>query len=223
MPNSDELFPGTIINGGIVVTYWDETAAKGNPSERSHITPSSTQSFKRLSSPTSSRWHRRSRVRARIGTHLKMHDDVPAMPRLQIMSRGEAVQDRTPRPLEQLSFPISLCRATRRWAIAARVLGLDGKKRTSRWTRSEYVTGPENFPRPNSRLSRPCIPRGSPQDVRRVDLHVDPWRAPARGTAGCGHPDLHHHRRKLTHRTRGTAALPEVREVENSRARCSAS
>lgn len=26
-----------------------------------------------------------------------------------------------------------------------RVLGLDGKKRTSRWIRSEYVTGPENF------------------------------------------------------------------------------
>ena len=26
-----------------------------------------------------------------------------------------------------------------------RVLGLDGKKRASRWIRSEYVTGPENF------------------------------------------------------------------------------
>ena len=26
-----------------------------------------------------------------------------------------------------------------------RVLGLDGKKRASRWIRSDYITGPENF------------------------------------------------------------------------------
>lgn len=140
VPDSDDLFPGTTINGGIAVTYRDETR-EGEPISTFthypalntivqkvvglHLVPMATEI-------TSSRSYRYT---------AEMHDAYPKA--ASTMSSGEQFKINT-KTFTQLAFLYHVERPDDGQSYV-RVLGLDGKKRTSRWIRSEYVTGPENF------------------------------------------------------------------------------
>ena len=186
VPNSDELFPGTIINGGIAVTYRDEDRDGEPIGTFAHYPELNTILHKVVESG-----HRLDGVG---------HHEFPLVPlhreALRRLPRCAARFDR--QGTKHWSAPTRSsssrsCTSPSDPTTASRTcvsLGLDGKKRASRWIRSDYVTGPENLDK--YKVVAPCISR-SPREVRRGTC-PDPWRAPARRTAGCGHPDLHHHR-----------------------------
>ncbi|MHA6670231.1 Eco57I restriction-modification methylase domain-containing protein [Homoserinimonas sp. A447] len=140
VPNSDQLFPGTDIKGGIAVTYRDE---EKNEEPIGTFTKSPElnailhkvllgKSGSIASVITSSRSYRYTEA---------MHADYPEA--VDTMSAGEQYKVNT-RTFEQLSFlyhenqPADSHRYVR-------MLGLIKNKRVSRWIRSDYVTGPESF------------------------------------------------------------------------------
>jgi hypothetical protein len=140
VPNSDELFPGTIINGGIAVTYRDEDR-DGEPIDTfTHYPELNTILHKVVGSDmvsmeseiTSSRSYRYSS---------KLYDDNPDARALRPAGNEALISTNA---FDQFSF---LYKAERPddGQPYVRMLGLDGKKRASRWIRVEYVTGPENF------------------------------------------------------------------------------
>jgi hypothetical protein len=140
VPNSDELFPGTIINGGIAVTYRDSERT-GEPIGTFTHYPELNTILHRVvesnitsmeSEITSSRSYRYTK---------KLYDDNPAARELRPAGNEALVSSNA---FEQFSFLYFVERPDD-GEFYSRVLGLDGKKRASRWIRSEYVTGPENF------------------------------------------------------------------------------
>ena len=140
VPNSDDLFPGTIINGGIAVTYRD-SGREGEPiGTFTHYPELNTILHKVVESDivsmesdiTSSRSYRYT---------AKLYDDNPDARALRPAGNEALVSTNA---FEQFSF-IYLVERPHDGQSYVRVLGLDGKKRASRWIRSEYVTGPENF------------------------------------------------------------------------------
>ena len=140
VPNSDKLFPGTDIKGGIAVTYRDEdktdepigTFTKSPVlNEILHKVPFG-KSGSIASVITSSRSYRYTD---------EMHADYPDA--LNTMSAGEQYKINT-RTFEQLSFLyFDECPANNYAYV--RVLGLIKNKRVSRWIRSAYIAGPESF------------------------------------------------------------------------------
>jgi hypothetical protein len=140
VPNSDELFPGTIINGGIAITYRDEDHDGEPIGTFTHYPELDTILHKVLESDivsmesyiTSSRSYRYTS---------KLYDDNPDARALRPAGNAALISTNA---FEQFSFLYSSERPIDGQSYV-RVLGLDGKKRTSRWIRSEYVTGPENF------------------------------------------------------------------------------
>lgn len=139
-PNSDELFPGTTINGGIAVTYWDEDH-DGEPIGTFTSYPELNTILHKVvesdivpmeSDITSSRSYRYT---------AKLYDDNPDARALRPAGNEALVSTNA---FEQFSFLYFEERPDDGQAYV-RVLGLDGKKRSSRWIRSEYITGPENF------------------------------------------------------------------------------
>ena len=140
VPNSDDLFPGTIINGGIAVTYRDSDR-EGEPiGTFTHYPQLNTILHKVVESDivsmesdiTSSRSYRYT---------AKLYDDNPDARALRPAGNEALVSTNA---FEQFSF-LYLVERPHDGQSYVRVLGLDGKKRASRWIRSEYVTGPENF------------------------------------------------------------------------------
>lgn len=140
VPNSNELFPGTFINGGIAVTYRDEEH-KGEPiGTFTHYPELDTILHKVLESGivsmesdiTSSRSYRYT---------AKLYDDFPDARALRPPGNEALVSSNT---FEQFSFLYHVEKPDDGQSYV-RVLGLDGKKRAARWIRSDYVTGPENF------------------------------------------------------------------------------
>ncbi|KTR96386.1 restriction endonuclease Eco57I [Microbacterium testaceum] len=140
-PNSDELFPGTIINGGIVVTYRDADLEVEPIGTFTHFPELNTitkkvrsKGFEPLESIgiTSSRSFRFTP---------KMHEDFPQASTL--MAAGEQFKINT-KTFDQLAFLYSEQRP-QDGQIYVRVMGLDGKQRTSRWILGEYVSGPANL------------------------------------------------------------------------------
>lgn len=140
VPDSDELFPGTIINGGIAVTYRDEDH-EGDPIGTFAHYPELTTILHKVGESdtvsmeadiTSSRSYRYT---------AKLYDDNPDARALRPAGNEALVSTNA---FEQFSFLYFDERPVDGQSYV-RVLGLDGKKRTSRWIRSEYVTGPENF------------------------------------------------------------------------------
>jgi hypothetical protein len=139
-PNSDDLFPGTIINGGIAVTYRD-SGREGEPiGTFTHYPELNTILQKVVESDivsmesdiTSSRSYRYT---------AKLYDDNPDARALRPAGNEALVSTNA---FEQFSF-LYLVERPHDGQSYVCVLGLDGKKRASRWIRSEYVTGPENF------------------------------------------------------------------------------
>jgi hypothetical protein len=142
VPNSDDLFPGTIINGGIAVTYRD-SGREGEPIGTFTHYPELNTIFHKVvesdivsmeSDITSSRSYRYT---------AKLYDDHPDARALRPAGNEALVSTNA---FEQFFF-IYLVERPHDGQSYVRVLGLDGKKRASRWIRSEYVTGPENFDR----------------------------------------------------------------------------
>jgi Eco57I restriction-modification methylase len=140
VPNSDDLFPGTIINGGIAVTYRD-SGREGEPiGTFTHYPELNTIVHKVAESDivsiesdiTSSRSYRYT---------AKLYDDNPDARALRPAGNEALLSTNA---FEQFSF-LYFVERPHDGQSYVRVLGLDGKKRASRWIRSEYVTGPENF------------------------------------------------------------------------------
>jgi hypothetical protein len=140
VPNSDEMFPGTVINGGIAVTYRDEDRV-GEPIGTFSHYPELSEILDKVfksdiasleSEITSSRSYRYT---------AELYDDHPDARALRPAGNEALVSTNA---FEQFSFLYFSERPDDGQAYV-RVLGLDGKKRAYRWIRSEYVTGPENF------------------------------------------------------------------------------
>lgn len=140
VPNSDELFPGTIINGGIAVTYRDEDHDGEPIGTFTHYPELNTILHKVVESDivsmesdiTSSRSYRYT---------AKLYDDNPDARALRPAGNEALVSTNA---FEQFSF-LYFAERPDDGQTYVRVLGLDGKKRTSRWIRSEYLTGPKSF------------------------------------------------------------------------------
>lgn len=139
-PNSDALFPGTDIKGGIVVTYRDEDKV-GEPIGTFTKTPELSAILHKVAKAleesiagqiTSSRSYRYTDA---------MHADHSEA--ISTMSTGEQFKINT-KTFEQLPF---LYNAENPGGgdEYVRVLGLAGRARELRWIRSEYVAGPKSF------------------------------------------------------------------------------
>jgi hypothetical protein len=140
VPDSDELFPGTIINGGIAVTYRDEKRSGDPIGIFAHYPELNTILHKVVESDivsmesdiTSSRSYRYT---------AKLYDDNPDARALRPAGNEALISTNA---FEQFSFVYRVAQPDDGESYV-RVLGLDGKKRTSRWIRSDYVAGPANF------------------------------------------------------------------------------
>lgn len=140
VPDSDEIFPGTIINGGIAITYRDEDHGGEPIGAFAHYPELSTILHKVVESDvvsmesdiTSSRSYRYT---------ARLYDDNPDARALRPAGNEALISTNA---FEQFSFLYLVARPDDGQSYV-RVLGLDGKKRASRWIRSEYVTGPENL------------------------------------------------------------------------------
>ncbi len=137
---SDKLFPGTTINGGIAVTYWEEDR-DGEPIGTFTSYPELNTVLHKVvesgivamePSITSSRSYRYA---------AKLYDDHPDARALRPLGNEALVSTNA---FDQFSF-LYFAERPDDGQKYVRVLGLDGKKRTSRWIRSDYITGPENF------------------------------------------------------------------------------
>jgi hypothetical protein len=141
--DSNRLFPSLTdpIKGGIAVTYRDSerklgpiNSFTGHPELNRILYKVTEAGFKPLEALgiTSSRSFRYT---------AKMHDDYPQA--LALMSAGEQFKINT-KTFDQLSFLYSK-EELQDGREYVRVLGLDGKQRTSRWIRRDYVTGPDSL------------------------------------------------------------------------------
>lgn len=138
--NSDKLFPGTDIKGGIAVTYRDENRT-GTPIETFTKYPELNEIMHKVAQRpatslgsviTSSRSYRYTDA---------MHGDHPEAKAM--MSEGEQYKVNT-RTFEQLPFLYEADR-TEDSREYVRVIGLIRNKRHIRWIRSDYIDGPDNF------------------------------------------------------------------------------
>ncbi len=141
VPNSNELFPGTTINGGIAVTYWDEDH-DGEPIGTFTSFPElNTILHKVVESGlvpleqvgiTSSRSYRYTD---------KLYEDHPQARALRPKGNAALVNTNT---FEQFAFVYHADKPADSNDYA-RVYGLSGRTRAYRWIRRDYLTGPEGF------------------------------------------------------------------------------
>lgn len=140
VPNSDTLFPGTGIEGGIAVTYRDETRS-GEPigtfakyEELNGILHkvAAVHADSLSTIITSSRSYRYTE---------RMHADHPEL--AATMSVGEHYKVNT-RTFEQLAVLYTTDEPLNGESYV-RVLGLVGRTRSYRWIRSQFITGPASF------------------------------------------------------------------------------
>lgn len=141
VPNSDQLFPGTDIKGGIAVTYRDEDHA-GEPigtftsypelNTILHKVVEAAGSSLESIGITSSRSYRYTN---------KLYEDHPEARALRPEGNAALVNTNA---FEQFS---SLYHEDKPadGVEYVRVLGLMGNKRLSRWIRSDYLTGPKSY------------------------------------------------------------------------------
>lgn len=137
--NSDELFPGTDIKGGIAVTYWDETHL-GEPigtftkfpelNEIIHKVDALDGGSLEVLGITSGRSYRYSE---------KMHEENPDA--IETLSTGHQYVIGT-HAFQKLPYLYHAEPPQGGNAYVA-VLGLDGRSRATRWIRADYVDAPE--------------------------------------------------------------------------------
>lgn len=139
-PNSDELFPGTDIKGGIAVTYRDEDHDGTPIGTFTHFAELETVLEKVIESDFTS-------IESEITTSRSyryttaLYDDNPEARALRPAGNEALISTNA---FEQFSFLFHPDRP-QDGKEYVRVLGLAGRERTYRWIRSEYVTGPESF------------------------------------------------------------------------------
>lgn len=138
--NSDDIFPGTTINGGIAVTYRD-SQREGQPiGTFAHYPELNTILSKVLASKmkaldgeiTSSRSYRYTD---------DLYADHPHARALRPVGNEYLISTNA---FDQFAFAYSSTQPNDQRTYR-RVLGLDGKTRVARWIRSDYVTGPESL------------------------------------------------------------------------------
>lgn len=141
VPNSDQLFPGTGIKGGIAVTHWDE-GLDGEPigtftslpelnAILHKVAESGTSSLERVGI-TSSRSYRYTD---------KLYEEHPETRALRPEGNAALVNTNT---FEQFSSLYYAEKPTDGNGYV-RVLGLIKNRRVYRWIRSDYITGPESY------------------------------------------------------------------------------
>jgi len=140
-PNSDDLFPGTDIKGGIAVTYRDAERA-GEPIGTFTKSPEINDILHRVHAKheapletagmTSSRSYRFTD---------KLYDDHPEALALRPEGNTALVNTNT---FEQFDFLYAEEKPSDGEAYV-QVFGLLRNKRVYRWIRAEYITGPESF------------------------------------------------------------------------------
>lgn len=140
VPNSDELFPGTDIKGGIAVTYWDEdhdgepivtftsypelntilhkVLAKHGPSIE--VTVSSGRAY----AYTQAMHDENAEASGKMSSDAQFRVSTNAFDQLPFLYHSES-------PGGNQEY--------------VRVYGLAGRARAYRWIRSEYLTGPKSF------------------------------------------------------------------------------
>lgn len=139
--NSDELFPGTDIKGGIAITYWDEDR-DGEPIGTFTQYPELNDILHKVSDTgaepldgvgiTSSRTYRYAE---------KLYEDHPDARALRPDGNAALVNTNA---FEQFSFLYHEDRPNDDHDYV-QVLGLIQNRRFTRWIRSDYIEGPESF------------------------------------------------------------------------------
>ncbi|QDE33517.1 restriction endonuclease [Microbacterium foliorum] len=138
VPDSASLFPGTDIKGGVVVTYRDTTRT-GEPIGIFTKYPELNSIIHKLTEQHSSSLVSLGISNDRVYRYTQtMHNEHPQLRAL--MSGGNQFKLDS-RAFERLAAVFFEERPTD-GAEYMRVLGLDGRKRSYRWIRSDYITGP---------------------------------------------------------------------------------
>lgn len=140
VPNSDELFPGTFINGGIAVTFRDEDNDGEPIGTFTHYPELNTIVQKVVDSDTSSMESDITSSRSYRYTS-RLYEEHPNARALRPAGNEALISTNA---FDQFSFLYFVERPDDGHSYV-RVLGLDGKRRASRWIRREYVTGPSNY------------------------------------------------------------------------------
>lgn len=140
VPNSDELFPGTDIKGGIAVTYWDEehddepivtftrypelntilhkVLTKHGPSIEKTVSSGRAYAY------TPAMHDENSEASGKMSSDAQFRVSTNAFDQLPFLYHSES-----PAGIQEY----------------VRVYGLAGRARAYRWIRSEYLTGPKSF------------------------------------------------------------------------------
>lgn len=140
VPDSGDLFPGTDIEGGIAVTYRDETRELGPIGTFSGYKKLRTI-LKKVQSIGEDSFGPLVTKRDAYRYTQTMHHDNPRASSLMSRSSKFIVNSNAFAKLPFLYYEEPPEGSTN----YVRVFGLHGKNRTYRWIRGEYITGPENF------------------------------------------------------------------------------
>lgn len=138
-PNSDKLFPGTDIKGGVVVTYRDASRTDG-PIGKFTKHPELNDILHKVSAVGSTSLIDIGITNDRVYRYTQeMHDTHPEL--LELMSAGNQFKLDS-RAFSRLSS-VFFADKPDDGKSYIRVLGLnEGKKRSMRWIRREFITGP---------------------------------------------------------------------------------
>ncbi len=139
-PNSDKLFPGTDIKGGVVVTYRDPSKSFG-PIGTFTKHPELNDVLHRVTARGPKPLTEIGITNVRVYRYTQAMHDAKSELR-DLMSSGNQFK------LDSRAFSrlasVFLSEEPRDGAAYVRVLGLDeNKKRAMRWIRSDFITGPE--------------------------------------------------------------------------------
>lgn len=140
VPNSDELFPGTDIKGGIAVTYWDNSRKVDPIGTFTQYPELNKILHKVIQSHDPSIEGLVSSGRAYAYTQV-MHDENP---QASARMSSDAQFRVSTNAFEQLPF-LYQAQRPEDGKMYVRVLGLAGRGREYRWIRGEYLTGPPSF------------------------------------------------------------------------------
>ncbi|GAA4565044.1 hypothetical protein GCM10023176_12250 [Micromonospora coerulea] len=141
VPDSDELFPGTDIKGGIAVTYRDE-GLDGEPIGTFTKYPELNQILQKVVESGMASLERVGITSSRSYRYTdKLYEDHPEARALRPEGNAALVNTNT---FEQFSF-LYHTDMPADGDEYVRVLGLIKNKRVSRWVRSEYIIGPESY------------------------------------------------------------------------------
>ncbi len=141
VPNSDDLFPGTIINGGIAVTYRD-SGRKGEPIGTFTSFPELNTIFHKVVESGTASLERLGITTSRTYRYTdKLYEDYPDARALRPEGNTALLNTNT---FEQFAFLYHADKPADGNEYA-RVFGLAGRSRAYRWIRRDYLTGPEGF------------------------------------------------------------------------------